>query len=260
MARRHGKVAGRPDEGTAEAVAADGAGPRRTCIVTRREGAPEDLIRFVLDPAGVVVPDIARRLPGRGVWVTLDRRSVADAVVRKAFNRAFRREVAVPADLAARVEELLARRAGEALSLANKAGLVATGFESVHRGAESEDVICVVHASDAAADGTAKIDRKYRAVCRDDGREPLILTTLTIDQLSLAIGRSPVVHALVGTGRAGDNFVRATGRLIRYRSGAVLPFGNSEASSGSDEASMDSDEAGTGVDREAAIAHPSVGE
>lgn len=245
MARRRGHTASRP-EGPETADAGHGTGPVRTCIVSRAEGPPDRLIRFVLDPAGGVVPDIARRLPGRGVWVTLDRVILAEAVKRRTFNRAFRREVTVAADLVERVDGLLARRATEALSIANKAGLVTTGFESVHRGVETEGVLCVLHASDAAADGSAKIDRKLRAISRDRKVTVAILTPLTIDQLSLAIGRSPVVHALVGTGRAGENFVRTAERLIRYRSGASQ--------------SLREDNAVTGGDREAAVEDAPHGE
>lgn len=233
MARGYGKVKSRPDGG-AGTEAEHGSGPLRTCIVTRQERAPDELIRFVLDPAGAVVPDVVRRLPGRGVWVTLSRDVLAKAIERKAFARGFRKDVTVAPDLVARVEAILSRRAIESLSLANKAGLVVPGFESVHRGIEADNVLCVVHGSDAAADGTEKIDRKFRAIRRDAGISALIVTSLTIDQLSLAIGRSPVVHALLGTGRAGDNFVRATERLIRFRSDAQQSLQDNEAATGGD--------------------------
>ena len=42
----------------------------RTCIVTRKCGPPEDLIRFVAGPDGTVVPDLKAALPGRGAWVS----------------------------------------------------------------------------------------------------------------------------------------------------------------------------------------------
>ena len=48
---------------------AEPTGSQRRCIVTRAERSPNDLIRFVVDPQGAVVPDVARKLPGRGVWV-----------------------------------------------------------------------------------------------------------------------------------------------------------------------------------------------
>ena len=44
----------------------------RTCVVTRRTEPVARLIRFVMAPDGSVVPDLRRRLPGRGVWITAE--------------------------------------------------------------------------------------------------------------------------------------------------------------------------------------------
>src|SRR5690606_38506391 len=103
----------------------------RTCVVTREQRPPEDLIRFVPGPDGQIVPDVGRRLPGRGVWVTAERGAVAEAVKRKAFSKGLKRQVTAAADLPDLVERLLMKRATDALSLANKAGLVTTGFTRV---------------------------------------------------------------------------------------------------------------------------------
>src|SRR5882724_11710040 len=54
-------------------LSAPPAGPLRTCIVTGEEGTPERMIRFVVGPQGEVVPDLARKLPGRGLWVRAGR-------------------------------------------------------------------------------------------------------------------------------------------------------------------------------------------
>jgi predicted RNA-binding protein YlxR (DUF448 family) len=55
-----------------EKVAAASARPVRTCLVTGAERNPEQMLRFVVGPQGEVVPDLARRLPGRGMWLTAD--------------------------------------------------------------------------------------------------------------------------------------------------------------------------------------------
>ena len=60
-----------------------GAGSLRLCAVSRTQRPPDDLIRFVLAPDGSIVPDLARRLPGRGVWVAATRATVAAAVRQK---------------------------------------------------------------------------------------------------------------------------------------------------------------------------------
>lgn len=208
-------------------------GPERTCIVSRERRAPEDLIRFVVAPDGGVVPDLACRLPGRGVWVTLDRATVETACRSTAFARALKRQVAAPDDLAARIDRLLAERLRQALSLAVKAGAVITGFMKVDAAITKGGVAVLVHASDAAADGRGKLDRKLHAVrmalIEAGGRAPEapVVDLLGSAELSLAIGRSNVVHAALTSTGAARNFTREAERLRRYRS---IPNGKAAAS------------------------------
>jgi predicted RNA-binding protein YlxR (DUF448 family) len=207
-----------------DAADEDGGGSERTCIVTREKRAPEDLIRFVVDPAGVVVPDIARRLPGRGVWVCIDRAAVEKARASRAFSRAFKRQAEAPDDLADRVDRLLADRLRQALSLALKSGAVVTGFMKVDAAIASGSVGVLVHASEAAADGRAKLDRKLHAIrmarLEETGRAPdiAVVDLLGSAELSLATGRANVVHAALTNGGAARNFAREAERLRRYRS------------------------------------------
>ena len=98
-------------------------------------------------------PDLARKLPGRGVWVSCERAHVATAVKTKAFARSLKRPVTVPADLADSVEALLLRRALAALSMANKAGLVLAGFAKIDAAIAAGEVRALLHAAEAAADG-----------------------------------------------------------------------------------------------------------
>ena len=104
----------------------------RTCVATRAVRPPKDLIRFVAGPDSEIVPDIAHKLPGRGIWVTCHRDAVQRAVAKHAFPRALRRKVRVEPDLATRVEGLLIRRALDHLSICNKAGLVLCGLGKVN--------------------------------------------------------------------------------------------------------------------------------
>ena len=203
---------------------ADEAGPRRRCIVSRQERSPDDLIRFVVDPSGAVVPDLAQKLPGRGVWVTADKASVAAAIKAKAFAKSLKRAVTVADDLPQVIETLSLKRALQALSLANKSGLLTTGFEKVDTLIARGRAVALVHGSDAAEDGRGKLDRKFSAIQRDRGKAALIVDWLTIEELSLAIGRSNVVHAGLTQGGATKRFLDEAERLRRYRSG----FGASE--------------------------------
>lgn len=205
---------------SAQRPAAERTAPLRTCVVTRDQKAPEELIRFVPSPDGEIVPDVARRLPGRGVWVTAERGHVAEAVKRKAFAKSLKRQVSVPPDLPDVVERLLVKRAMDALSLANKAGLVITGFSRIEAAIAAGTVAALLHGQEAAADGAGKLDRRFRAVCKQIGKPASIIQELTVDQMSLALGRSNVVHAALSAGGATTNFLNEVGRVTRYRSGA----------------------------------------
>ena len=64
----------------------DRDGPTRTCIATRETRGVEGMIRFVAAPDGMVTPDLKRKLPGRGVWVTATQEAVTEAVRKKALR------------------------------------------------------------------------------------------------------------------------------------------------------------------------------
>ncbi len=199
--------------------APEGAGPSvRMCAVTRAELSPDDLIRFVRAPDGTLTPDLEQRLPGRGVWVACHRKTVEKAIKTKAFARSLHADVSVPADLAERLDGLLLRRATGALALANKGGRVLTGFDKVDAALAKGSVALLVHGRDAAADGRGKLDRKFTAIQREKGIEAAIIDNLTIEQMSLAIGRSSVVHAALIPGGLTKRFRRESERVSRYRS------------------------------------------
>lgn len=195
-------------------------GSARRCAVTRQELPPEALIRFVADPSGTIVPDLSRRLPGRGVWVTCERPVVDAAVKSGAFARGLKRQVTVPQDLSERIDGLFLGRILNALSLANKAGLVSTGAEKVEKLLDGGRAAALVHGADGTAEGRRKLDRKFRAIQGDKDRPAPIVDWLTIEQLSLAIGRSNVVHAGLIQGGATNRFLSEAERLERYRRGS----------------------------------------
>lgn len=197
--------------------------------MSRVKRAPEELIRFVVDPEGRVVADLGRRLPGRGVWVTAERSTVAEAVKRNAFVKSFRSRVVVPADLPHQIERLLLRRVADALSLSNKAGLVTTGFTRIEAALGGGAVAALVHGTDAAEDGAGKLDRIFRAVARDAGRPAPIIRLLNVEELSLALGRSNVVHAALSAGGATNKFLNEASRVVRFRSDTPASSGESAA-------------------------------
>jgi uncharacterized protein len=198
---------------------------RRQCALTRASLDPDELIRFVAAPSGDIVPDLNRKLPGRGVWVTCEKSVVTAAMRANAFSKALKRPVKFPDDLEEQTERLLLRRAGEAFALANKAGLVTTGFSQVQSVIGDGTAVALVHAAEAASGGRVKLDRKFAAIAREKGRNARIVTVLSTEELSLAIGRSNVVHAALIQGGATKRFLNEAQRLERYRAGSSASAG-----------------------------------
>lgn len=191
------------------------SGPERTCAVTREKAPPEAMLRFVLGPEQQVVPDIKRRLPGRGVWIGLSRERVAQAVKKQVFARGLKDKVLASPDLPELVETLLRRDALQALSLANKAGLVTTGFVKVEKAIEAGDVGALLHAGDGAADGKRKLGQALRRRHGDEGRPEIGL--FSTQEIDAALGRGHVVHAALGNGAATKVLLATCRRLAVYR-------------------------------------------
>src|SRR5689334_20167901 len=82
------------------------SGPERLCAVTREVKPVAELLRFVVAPDRSVVPDLKRKLPGRGLWITATREALAEAVKRKIFGKGFKQEVRTGAELIVLTENL----------------------------------------------------------------------------------------------------------------------------------------------------------
>jgi len=200
--------------GTQERRAADAL---RRCAVTRAPRPKGDLIRFVLGPDGAIVPDLKEKLPGRGVWLTAAHDTVAEAVKRKAFSRALKAEIKPAEGLADQVGTLLTEAALNALAMANKAGQVVFGSSKIEEALGKGRVLALIHASDAAEDGCRKLDGKARAVTGGTGIRAV--RAFCADELSLASGRTNVIHAALIQGGAARKFLAAASRVERYRKG-----------------------------------------
>jgi hypothetical protein len=190
----------------------------RRCIVTRESRPAGELIRFVAAPDGRVVADLRGRLPGRGAWVTARHGLVERAVRQRAFSRALKATVTADDGLADEVRRLLLARALSALGLAARAGQVITGFAKVERASRRGSLALVFTANDAAADGRAKIARAVAAAAAAPPHRDAIFSG---EQLSLALGRSNVVHAGVAAGRAAASLQAALARYEIYTEDGV---------------------------------------
>jgi uncharacterized protein len=184
----------------------------RCCIVTRTVLSEDRLVRFVVDPRGEIVPDLAAKLPGRGMWVTADRRMLELAVAKGHFSRAAKAPVAITSDIVNRVETLLVQRMCADLGLARRAGQLILGFDNVARAlAGSSPPPVLIEARDGADDGRRKLLGMARnaAVTVIDG--------LTRSEMSLALGRENVVHAAVKSGRLSTRLAADAVRLGGFR-------------------------------------------
>lgn len=207
----------RNDDATLDSGPRRAPGQERMCIATRAVKPVGDMVRFVIGPDGSVVPDLKRRLPGRGVWVTASRAAVAEAVKRRAFGRGFKADVRVAPDLADALERLLERSVLDALGIARKAGRVAIGSAAVERALAAEPIVALLHAADAGQEGTRKIAATARSRRGENAAGLTVVDVFTGAQLDLALGRPNVVHAALLAGPASDGFLARYRNLERYR-------------------------------------------
>lgn len=196
------------------------SGVERMCAVTRQVASIDDLIRFVVSPSGEVIADLKRKLPGRGLWVSLSHSAVADAARRGVFAKSFKRDLKVSAALADDTGRLMVRGVAEALAMAAKAGQVVSGFAKVEAAIDGRQAVALIHATDGAADGIRKLKAKIEAAARKNAADSTdfpVVSVLTTDELDLALGRANVVHAALLAGPAGKTFLTRSQMLIRYR-------------------------------------------
>jgi len=186
----------------------------RRDLVTHQVMDESRLIRFVADPDGSVAPDLARKLPGRGLWVAADRASIQAAVKKNLFSRAAKAPLKPAADLADTVESLLVRRCLDQLGLARREGVLISGFEKSLANIRAGKVAWIVEASDGSADGRGKL----LALAGHMSPPPKVCGTFSADDLSLALGLENAIHAVLLTGGRADRWTIEVERLAGFRS------------------------------------------
>lgn len=205
----------------APARASSRADTERTCILSGRKAPRDALIRLALGPDNMVAPDVRARAPGRGAWIGVDRATLEEAIrkgrLTKALARAFKSAVSVPADLADQIERALERATLDRLGLEARAGQLVTGSERIVDAARKGSVELLLHARDAAADGTRKLDQALRVGLGVEGSD---LQGLAIPAtraiLSMALGRENVVHLALVAPAAAARVSEVLGRWRGY--------------------------------------------
>ena len=194
----------------------EGHASERTCILTRRTAARDELVRIALGPDGAVWPDVRARAPGRGAWIGVDRAGLeaaqAKGKLRAALARALKTNaIELPADFGRRIEDALRQSALDRLGLEARAGNLVTGTERIEAAARKGEVHLLLHAADAGEDGSRRLAQAWRV---GGGGPQGVVFPAERAILSLALGRENVVHvALVDRAAA----VRVRHALDRWR-------------------------------------------
>jgi predicted RNA-binding protein YlxR (DUF448 family) len=175
-----------------------------------REVKPKgELLRFVLDPDGLPVPDVAAKLPGRGAYTCFSRQCLETAVARRQFSRAFKGEAKpVPlAEIVPLVDRLLQERITATLALANKAGKAVSGSDRVMEALRRGEVSLLLIAADTSEESAAK----FRAVA--DRNRVEIFRFSQKDQLGAPLGQELRTAVAVTSSSFADTLRR---ELTRY--------------------------------------------
>lgn len=183
----------------------------RRCLVSGESTDPDVMVRYVVDPDGVVIPDLAGTLPGRGLWVRADALMVETAVRKGLFAKAAKRSIRCPDDLAQQTQTLLARQIVDLLGLARRAGQAVSGFEKVRERLKGGEVVLLLSASDGALDGRRKLSALAEAT------DVAVIELLTVAELSFALGRENVVHAALAPGGLARRLKTECKRLAGFR-------------------------------------------
>jgi uncharacterized protein len=194
----------------------------RRCALTHEVKPAADLIRFVVGPDGMLVPDTDMKAEGRGVWISVGEKQVAEAVRRKAFAKSLKSEVTVPEDLPGLTRLRLEQRLVSALQMAKKAGQLLTGMTKVKAALETGQALALLTATDAAEDGRKKLLATRKAATKSAEEQGLGTVNiphfelLDSARLGLALGIESVIHAAPTQGAAGDAVVKRAEKLARY--------------------------------------------
>lgn len=179
-------------------------GPLRRCIVTREQLPKERMLRFVLGPDRALVPDLAGRLPGRGMWLSARTDVLERALARGAFARAARGPVHSPPELRTRIEDGLRLRVRDLIGFARRAGQAVSGRDTVKEWLDAGRVGLLVEATDGSPAERARLV---------GGRSLPVVMALPAAMLGAVFGRDHAVHVAVAPGRMAEAIAAEAARL-----------------------------------------------
>lgn len=190
----------------------------RRCVVSGEALPEQRLIRFALGPDGVLVPDVAAKLPGRGAWASASRTALEAAERKGAFARALKAPVKIAGNLADQTEALLVRRCLDLLGLARRAGAIAFGATQVEQAIRAKPALALIEAADGAEEGREKLMALHIGLWR---AAPPAVGCFSASDLGMALGRDRVIHACLLQERLALAWATEIGRLAGFR--AIVP-------------------------------------
>ena len=192
--------------------------PVRKCILSGEHGERAVFIRLALGPDGDVAPDLFAKAPGRGAWIGVTGDELAKAQnkgkLAGALKRAFKTgELSIADDMAGRIARGLEKAFLDRLGLEARAGNLILGAEKIDAAARSGQVMLLLHASDASADGAAKRDQAWRVGMDEEGSgRGGVKLPVNRDVISAALGRQNAVHVALIDQKAADRVMHHLGR------------------------------------------------
>ena len=160
------------------------------------------------------MPDVAAKLPGRGLWVEASSKAIAIAIEKKLFARAAKAQVKAGDDLIQRTEKALVARMLGDLGIARRSGTLVLGFDNVLRALDGpRPPALMIEASDGSRDGKRKLYNAAHA----RGMKPRVMDCLSSAELGLALGRENVIHAAVQPGGLAERLTFDAERLQGFR-------------------------------------------
>lgn len=200
---------------TAPPPGSDAGAAERRCIVTGATLPREALIRFVAGPDGRVWPDLQEKLPGRGFWVSCVAEHLETAIRKKLFAKAARTALRADETLLEQVRDQLACRLQQLLGLARRSGALVTGFAQVEPAIAHGKIALLLIATDAGADGRAKLAAKLPPA--------QILSPLASQQLGPPLGHDYLVYVGLPPGPFTAQVAQAARRLIGFIKENIAP-------------------------------------
>ncbi|MBE6452620.1 MAG: RNA-binding protein [Alphaproteobacteria bacterium] len=180
----------------------------RKCIASGQVLEKQHLLRFVAIPDGTIVPDFKKRLPGKGIYVSISKTMLNKAIKNNLFSKALKQKVNPIENLENMVEDILRLSSLKSISLARKAGFMISGLDKVSDAIKKNKVAFLLEAYNAGTDGTEKISRLAGNI--------QIYRLFTTEELDKALDKTNTVHCAFLKSEMSNAVSREFDRLNQF--------------------------------------------